>query len=56
MAVGYHAIIEMLTKNLGQGKVDLRLKDGKTALKMAGNNSEMKKLLKAHGAKSNWLW
>ena len=36
--MGYHAIIEMLTKNLGQGKVDLQLKDGKTALMLACKN------------------
>ncbi len=38
MAVGHHAIVEMLARSLGPGNVDLRLNDGKTALMLACKN------------------
>jgi ankyrin repeat protein len=36
--MGHHSIVEMLAKNLGQGNVDLKMADGKTALMLACKN------------------
>ena len=46
---GYEEVVELLAKNLGQGQVDLKLKDGKTALMLAcknGNAESAEELLK----------